>query len=189
MVFLLSLLKFHSGPQALQHPFMPIQLHPGDTPGATGRFQGNGNIHLAITVTARVHTILRKTFFPSAFIFHLIHFPLLFHLENCCTNLWWNGMGREGFLLSFCSCHLYIPLCTCQAWCLKWPAEGGLWEQPRHPVWGPKLQHFLNPKHYPGTPWWVSHRFLTSELTLFIIAHSSALPFTQPKCMDQALYS
>lgn len=92
-------------------------------------------------------------FLPSASTFHLIHFPLLFHLENCCPNLWWNWVGWEGFPLTFRSCHLYIPLCTCQARCLKWPAEEGLWEQPRHLVRAPELQHFLNPKHYPVTPW------------------------------------
>lgn len=94
-----------------------------------------------------------ENFLPSAFIFHLVHLSLLFHRENCCTNLWWSCVGSEGFLLTFPSCHLYVPLCTCQARCLKWPAEGGLWEQPRHPVQAPELQHFLNPKHYPVTPW------------------------------------
>lgn len=152
---------------------MSIQLHPGDMPGATGHFQENGNIHLAITVTARVQAIRRKTFPPSAFIFHLIHFPLLFHLENCRANLGWNCMGREGFLLTSRSCHLYIPLCTCQAQGLKWPAEGGFWEQPRQPVRIPKATAFPEPQtlacdslvSYPQVShWWANSIYYSSLL-------------------------
>lgn len=173
MLFLLSLLKFHSGPQALQHPLHVDSTAPWGhawchrtLPGKWEHSSGNNSNCKGPGDTA-------ENFSPSAFIFHLIHFPLLFHLENCHANLGWNCMGREGFLLTSRSCHLYIPLCTCQAQGLKWPAEGGFWEQPRQPVRIPKATAFPEPQtlacdslvSYPQVShWWANSIYYSSLL-------------------------
>lgn len=82
MTVLLLLLKFHSGPQTLQHHLMLIKLPLGDMPSATRLFQENGNIHLAITVTSRVHMIQKKKFFPPLILYFLSSiFPFYFTLK------------------------------------------------------------------------------------------------------------
>lgn len=110
---LLFRLKFHPGPQTQQRQLTLIKLHLGDMPSAIWLFQENGNIHLAITVTTRAWTIQRKTFFlwfyilSHQFLFSISLWKLLYKsLVTWCL--------LDFFLLTFCTYHLFFPLCTWQ---------------------------------------------------------------------------